>query len=671
MARQRQPRQCWIILLISCAFILPASGDPPANAQKNIFDMSPDKPATRPAAGQNPPPAASATAAKSPATSSPATPLPTSQQAATQPSAATEPAVIQRMRIPSEIELVAANSRIDELFGKDIAAARTADKKLDLAEALISTAVDEKRDHAAQFQALITARDLAVKAQDFHLACQAIAQLAERFYVDRLAYEAEAAAELRRTPIPMTDRRLFCLQVESISQSLSAQGRFDLIPGLDEIARSVAASTDESSLVRQARKYADAHTTAQAMYAALAGARQTLSKDPANGPANTAIGKYECFEQDDWEHGLPHLAAGSDADLKQAAQSDGSNASADQKALLANAWWEIAQAQPEAEKQRILNHIGPLYLKALPDLDGFQKESAIKRLVVIRSAMLGEPTAVDLLDLVDVSRDTVVGEWKVSHTLGLLTSASSTDSRITFLYHPPREYEYRVVFTRVDGNGGIDLFCLGGEGDRQFRYTLGGFGNTVAAFGLVQAESARSNFTTIHNFSLENQKRCTLLVRVRSDGVQAFLNDKPLAREFFTDFRDLGLYPETQLNRLDVIGLMTSNSKFIIHSAYIAEISGHGHRVAADDPVDSPAVASATYSGPANNRRPFLVTLHANGTVDSTIGMTAVWFIHGNQLAFRWGDDIDTCKLSADRKSFIGKTSHGERVKGEITDGGV
>jgi hypothetical protein len=575
------------------------------------------------------------------------------------------------MRIPSENELIAATSRINELFGKDLSAARTAEKRLELAEALITTAVDEKNDHAAQFQALITARDLAVKAQDFHLACRAIVQLAKRFYVDKLAYEAAAAAELRGTPIPMTDRRLFCLQVESISQSLSAQGRFEQIPGLDEIARSVAASTSDPTLGRQVRKYAEEHTSAKAAYIALAGAREALAKDPANGPANTAMGKYECFEQDDWEHGLPLLAAGSDSDLKQAAQADPTNATPDQKCLVANAWWEIAQTQGDTEKQRILNHIGPLYIKALPGLSGFEKEIAVKRLATIRSAMLGDPAAVNLLDLVDLSRDTVAGQWTPSDALGSLTSASGDDSRITFLYHPPKEYEYHVVFTRADGNNALDLFCLGGDGDRQFRFMIGGVDNTTAGFGLVQAQSARSNVTTIHNFSIDNQKRYTLMVRVRADGVQAFLNDKPLGREYFSDFRDLGLYQGMDLNRPDVVGLMASNSKYIIHSAYIAEISGHGHRVAADDPSDSPVVASATYASPDNNHRPFVVTLHANGTVDSTMGQTAVWFLRGNDLVFRWGNQIDTCKLSADRKSFTGKTSHGDAVQGQITDGGV
>jgi hypothetical protein len=285
--------------------------------------------------------------------------------------------------------------------------------------------------------------------------------------------------------------------------------------------------------------------------------------------------------------------------------------------------------------------------------------------------MVGEPTAVDLIDLVDPSRDTVVGQWKLTEPIASLTSAPAVDSRITFLYHPPKEYEYRVVFTRVDGRNALDLFCLGGEGDRQFRYLLGGADNTTAGFSLVQGQRANANVTTMHGTGLENQKRYTLIVRVRADGVQAFVNDKPLGKEYFTDFRDMGLYQGVDLSRPDVIGLMASDGQFIIHSAYIVEISGHGHRVAADDPTDSPVVASATYTGPSNSRRPFLVTLHANGTVESTIGLSAVWFLRGNDLAFRWGDDLDSCKLSADRKSFTGKTSHGDAVSGTFTDKGI
>lgn len=47
-----------------------------------------------------------------------------------------------------------------------------------------------------------------------------------------------------------------------------------------------------------------------------------LKLDPANPEANLAVGRWYCFSNDDWEDGLPLLAAGSDANLKAVATGD-------------------------------------------------------------------------------------------------------------------------------------------------------------------------------------------------------------------------------------------------------------------------------------------------------------------------------------------------------------
>lgn len=79
---------------------------------------------------------------------------------------------------------------------------------------------------------------------------------------------------------------------------------------------------------------------------AIAAARQALKANPSDPAANLAVGRFLCFEKGDWGAGLPMLAKGSDAGLREMAAKDlGVADVAIARTVLGHDWWDYATGQ--------------------------------------------------------------------------------------------------------------------------------------------------------------------------------------------------------------------------------------------------------------------------------------------------------------------------------------
>ncbi|MBP7936885.1 MAG: hypothetical protein KA354_19765 [Phycisphaerae bacterium] len=191
------------------------------------------------------------------------------------------------------------------------------------------------------------------------------------------------------------------------------------------------------------------------------------------------------------------------------------------------------------------------------------------------AADMGSRT-VDLLKLVDPARDAVAGAWTLEK--GVLFSRPRRDnrSRIEFPYTPPEEYDYRVVFVRIGGKDAISPICR--ANGRQFCCVVGGSGNTVVGFAMINGHHANENRTTRKsNAWLVNDQRYTLVIKVRNDGAQALLDDKPIA-SINTNYDDVGMPGPLNLSRADVIGLV-AGSPCRVESAQVIEVTGVGKKL--------------------------------------------------------------------------------------------
>jgi len=98
---------------------------------------------------------------------------------------------------------------------------------------------------------------------------------------------------------------------------------------------------------------------------------KTAPDDPA---ANLAVGSYTCFNKGDWEHGLPMLAKGSDANLKKLAILEITRPTTpDDLMRLGDGWWDFGAKQPDVIRGEIYQHAASIYNAALPNVTGLRR----------------------------------------------------------------------------------------------------------------------------------------------------------------------------------------------------------------------------------------------------------------------------------------------------------
>jgi hypothetical protein len=97
--------------------------------------------------------------------------------------------------------------------------------------------------------------------------------------------------------------------------------------------------------------------------------------------AHLVLGKFLCFQKDDWIVGVPHLAKGSDAALKAAAAKELSEPSqtGPEKIGIGDAWIDASKKVP-AHRRAIQERAAFWYGQAWPDLEGPWKEKMKARL---------------------------------------------------------------------------------------------------------------------------------------------------------------------------------------------------------------------------------------------------------------------------------------------------
>lgn len=195
--------------------------------------------------------------------------------------------------------------------------------------------------------------------------------------------------------------------------------------------------------------------------------------------------------------------------------------------------------------------------------------------------------AVNLLDLVDPGHDSVTGSWKLRPE-GLASDNSL--ARIEFPYRPPRDYDFRISFTRQEGNSDVAQ-SLSKEGS-SFLWKMGAYGNRIFGFACVGGQEADSNATRVQKEpAIQNGRRYVAIVQVRRDHVRAFL-DGTLVASWNTDSGDLGPSRAWEPRDPTVLGVGTFKSPTVFHSALVLEVSGKGEAIAR-----APAAAPAPAAG--------------------------------------------------------------------------
>jgi WD40 repeat protein/predicted Ser/Thr protein kinase len=219
--------------------------------------------------------------------------------------------------------------------------------------------------------------------------------------------------------------------------------------------------------------------------------------------------------------------------------------------------------------------------KALEFARGLQEEAdRVKKLLGIKapevkpadsSASESEwEKAKILLPMMDPLRHAVRGAWALQNQM--LLSDRSARARIEVPMKPPEEYDLRLVFSRKGGSGAV-MVVLVGLG-RTFGLEVGD--EEQGSGGLTKLASDKEG-ARVAPSTLDNDRNYTVEVQVRRDGVQAFLDGKPLC-SLKTDYSDIALPADWKLANVGILGLGSHGSPTLFQRLDLLEITGTHRR---------------------------------------------------------------------------------------------
>jgi hypothetical protein len=457
--------------------------------------------------------------------------------------------------------------KIKDLFKDEYAKKLPADQQA-LARKLLQSGMETADDPVSKFVLLKEARDLATSSGDVETVFRALDETSKAFAVDGPAMKLTALGKLSPKE-PDAARAVARAYLTLVSEAVKGES-FDLASTAAQRAESYAKVAQDASLSARA---AEVKGEAASLKAEAARVKPLLEKPGAND--GETIGRYLCFVKGDWEGGVPHFIAGAKPPLKTAAEKEALKPQdAATQVDLADLWWDVAQKEKSAwRRERILARARYWIDLAVPNASGLAKLRAQKRLDDLESL---QPGFVNLLKMVDPSRDALAGTWKLDD--GKLVSPLGKFVRLEFPYQPPAEYDFRVVFSRASGSNNVSqILSRQGKGFlwiMELAQSRAGFG---LCRGLWITEAANPSMTELAA-SQNDAGPHTSVLEVRKDRIRCFFNGK-LVRDWKTDYSELSMNPDWKLRSEQLLGVACWESATEFQRIDLVEISGKGKKL--------------------------------------------------------------------------------------------
>jgi hypothetical protein len=559
------------------AFFLCAAQAVVCGAAPNIFDddWTPPKPGSTPVHPAEPAPVKKPGAERAPVKpadeTGPRAPADAPAEAPTEaPSEASvaKPAAGRRA-IPGAAELARSRAQMKELF-----AGRMADRSMParraLAQALLEAVPRTADNPTDQYVLLGGAIKAAREGASARLCFSAADEMAKLFKVDALPVKAEATLAMPlRADSPVVSSENAREGLELLDELIDAEDFGSAAKVAAHLRPSIPAdSTLAPTLAKRTRELETLRLQRERVVAQLA----KLKRSPDDPAANLFVGSYYCFGRGDWATGLALLAKGSDVELRKLAAEDLREAGDDAVAgRLGDAWWKVGERQGEALRAKTWQHAASFYRRELPGATGLRRTLVEKR---IANAGLGEePGRVNLFALLaSAGGNAVKGTPKLEN--GVLTAGSQKNLLVEFPYVAPDEYDYSVTFRAGPSGEFLQIQpCPGGTG-RQFSWRMGAFDNKWSYFEKLESGTYGRFGDKMEAQWMAPGERYTCVIKVRRDGVEAFLNDKRMTG-FKTDYTGVSLLPGLKLSRTDTLGLQIAPG-FEVEAASVVEVTGQG-----------------------------------------------------------------------------------------------
>lgn len=475
----------------------------------------------------------------------------------------------KREGAPDAAALKAAEKTIRDVFKTEYARKGPSDK-LALAQKLLEQARKSKEDLASRYVLFREAQDVATQAGEHAVAFQVIDEMAKAFAIDPVAMKTAALANAiknSRTTASLKEMAEAALGLAGEAVGADAYDAADKV--LDQ-ALAAAKKAGEADLAARVTAEDKRMADLKGKFDKLKKARDTLLSTPDDPAANLAVGQFRCLVKGDWEGGVPHIAKGSDAALKAAAEKDAAKPEAPEKqAEIGDAWTALSEKpRTPAEGKAFQERARHWYARALPKLEGLTKVRVERRLTEWLKAE--EAKGVDLLKLIDAKTDALVGTWELTPAGALFIRRYDGHQQLQVPYSPPEEYDLKVV---VEPKGKPELFIIGLIGGG-VQFDLPFFPTSAALLKLDDKDATASHQGSV----LAADKVTTILCAVRRGGVTVTADGKPIIT-WKGDYRKFKLPGSWKLTSNKALYLGASKAEYAISKYLVIPVTGQGQRL--------------------------------------------------------------------------------------------
>jgi WD40 repeat protein len=298
----------------------------------------------------------------------------------------------QKTSVPQKALLEAAISKVKARFQQDYEKLKREDR-LELASRLVKSA-EEAKDTTERYALLVESSTLAAAAGDLIGAFCAIDRINQEFAVKAMDLKLAAVAQATEAlTTPQAGRTMVANILEAVDQAL-AEDNFAVAHQLMKHAETFAGAR-ANSLLKIVQGRAGELAEVERQFETVKPAAATLGRQPGDPEASLAWGKYLSFWKGDWEKGLPLLAQGKDASLRELAQKELARPKkASASVLLGDQWRKLAANETGVAKTQLLLHAIEWYRQALPELEKVELarvQSKIKEIELQTARLTAHP----------------------------------------------------------------------------------------------------------------------------------------------------------------------------------------------------------------------------------------------------------------------------------------
>jgi hypothetical protein len=281
-----------------------------------------------------------------------------------------------RAPVPSDADQKALEKNLRDLFKDEYKSKDPAVRRV-LIQKLLSQSADSKDDAVARYVLLKEAREVALQGAEWALALRASEEIARLYAADAAALRAGVLDRIAKAPIDSPSTARAAAEI-----CLALADQFVAADDYDRAVRALQVADGPSRLAKAAllpillKNRATEVALIKTEFAKVRSAAKTLQDKPGDPAASLAMGKFLCFAKRDWTRGLPLLAGGSDAKLKELATQDlAAPSDTAPMTVLGNAWWAAADEQSAPLRAAVRDHALEWLGRAWPTAEGAIKTS--------------------------------------------------------------------------------------------------------------------------------------------------------------------------------------------------------------------------------------------------------------------------------------------------------